>query len=88
MNVDQILGVFRTVLTAVIAYLAGKGLIPANIVPTELVAAIVTIAVAIWSFVDKTARATVSKAAAIVTISPVAQASVGITVPIPVAPKL
>ena len=64
-NMDQIWGIVRTVLTAVVAYAAGKGIIPANVVPAELVTAAMTIIVAIWSAVSKTETATLAKAAAI-----------------------
>lgn len=86
MNMDQIWGLLRTGLTAVVAYLAGRGLIPANIVPADFVAAIVTLAMAVWSFLGKTTSATVSKAAAMVYIPETSQTKAGIDTPITPTP--
>lgn len=83
MNMDQIWGVVRTILTALVAYAAGKNWIPANIIPADLVASIMTLVVAVWSIMDKTQAATVKKAAAIVPIATATQREVGIDNPVP-----
>lgn len=82
MNSDQIWGVVRTILTALVAYAAGKNWIPSGVVPAELVSALMTIGAVVFSIMGKTQFATVSKAAAMVPISSDAQRSVGITTPI------
>lgn len=48
MTSDQIGGVVRAILTALVAYLAGKGIIPEG-AGADLIAAATTILVAIWS---------------------------------------
>lgn len=65
MNLDQIWGVVRTILTALVAYAAGKNWIPANVIPADLVAALMTLIVALWSVMGKTQAATLAKADAI-----------------------
>lgn len=82
MNMDQIWGIVRTILTAGVAYAAGKSWIPANVIPADLVAALMTIIVALFSVWGKTQAATVAKAAAIVPIANADQRSVGITEPV------
>lgn len=81
-NMDQLWGIIRTILTAVISYAVAKGWIPTGVVPAELVASIMTIAVAIWSMLGKTQAATVAKAAAIVNISDSEQRSAGVANPV------
>lgn len=81
-NMDQVWSLVRTILTAVVAYAAGKNWIPANVVPADLVAAIMTIVVAIIGIVTKTNAATVKKAAAIVPIPASTQRDVGIDHPV------
>jgi len=48
MTTDQITGVVRALLTALVAYLAGKGIIP-SADGADLIAAATTIIVAVWS---------------------------------------
>lgn len=48
MNYDQITGVLRTIIPSALAWVAGKGLIPAESV-ADIAAALVAILSAIWS---------------------------------------
>jgi hypothetical protein len=58
MTSDQLTGLVRTILASLLAYVAGKGWIP-NASP-ELVAALTTVVVAVWSWVSNRPK-TISK---------------------------
>ena len=53
MNTDEFGGVVRAVATAAVGYAAGKGLIPVGADTAAIVTAIVTVAVACWSVLNK-----------------------------------
>lgn len=53
MNSQEVGGVIRAIVTAVVCYAAGKGIIPADTDTAAIVAAITTIGVAVWSVVSK-----------------------------------
>lgn len=82
MNTDQIWGIMRTLIAAVVAYAAAKEWIPLGFIPEELIAAIATVIVTLWSVFTKTTKATVEKAAAMVPISAASQREAGIDKPL------
>lgn len=79
MNMDQVWGVIRNILGALVGYAAGKNWIPSGVVPAELVAAIMTLITVVFSMLGKTQAATVAKAAAIVPVPESSQRAVGNT---------
>ena len=51
MNYDQITGIFRAIAPAIMAWLAGKGIIPADS-GGDIISAIIAVGAAIWSVLN------------------------------------
>ncbi len=62
MNQDQITGILRALIPAVLAYVVGRGWLPETVV-ADVTAAALAIAAAVWSYVN---NSTVSKATSVV----------------------
>ena len=80
MNWDQISGFLRHVLTFLGGFVVAKGWISPDMLP-EVIGAIMTVGGLVWSFVTKTRKATVVKAAAFVNVPSIEQTRVGIERP-------
>ena len=60
MNYDQITGILRAVVPALLAYFVAKGIITESMV-SDVTAAVVTIGAAIWSVANNTTGKTIGK---------------------------
>jgi len=81
MNQDQLLGILRALLPAGLAYVVGKGWIPAGSA-SDVGAAVVAIATAAWSYSAHTDSSKLAAAAALPDVKKI------ITVPNPVSQEI